>query len=59
MAKKLQEIMKGDRKVKIFWDAEWEEYRVKLWVNGKYQKGADYMTDDHEDAIGTARFMVD
>lgn len=44
----------GDRLAKVYRDCEWDEYRVKFYLNGTYQKGADYHTDAREDAIGTA-----
>lgn len=44
---------------KIFWDTEWEEYRVKLWAGGKRKPLADYHTDDRQDAIDTAKLMVE
>ena len=33
------------------------EYRVRLFVDGEYQPGADYYTDDKEDALETAAAM--
>ncbi len=33
------------------------EYRVRLFVDGVYQAGADYFTDDRDDAIATAELM--
>ena len=35
-----------------------DEYRVRLFVNGEYQAGADYFTDDKRDAKETAAVMV-
>jgi len=34
------------------------EYRVRLFVGGKYQAGADYFTTDRQDAKDTAIQMV-
>lgn len=34
------------------------EYRVRLFVDGFYQAGADYFTTDKQDAIDTAIQMV-
>lgn len=42
---------------KIIYNREYEEYRVRLFVNGVYQAGADYFTDDRDDAIATAKHM--
>jgi len=33
------------------------EYRVRLFVNDVYQAGADYFTDDRQDALDTAHLM--
>ena len=34
------------------------EYRVRLFVDGEYQAGADYFTDDKQDATDTAARMI-
>lgn len=34
------------------------EYRVRLFVDGIYQAGADYYTNDKQDAEGTAAHMI-
>jgi len=34
------------------------EFRVRLFIDGVYQAGADYFTDDKEDAQVTAAMMV-
>jgi hypothetical protein len=34
------------------------EYRVRLFIDGQYQAGADYYTDDSKDALATARQMI-
>ena len=34
------------------------EYRVRLFIDGKYQAGADYFTDDKADAIKTGSAMI-
>ena len=33
------------------------EYRVRLFIDEVYQAGADYFTDDKQDAIDTAKHM--
>lgn len=44
---------------KIYYDREWQEYRVKLYVDGVYQgEDSDYHADDKEDAFDTAKAMV-
>lgn len=42
---------------KISYNGELGEYRIRLFVNGAYQAGADYFTDDKGDARNTARHM--
>ena len=34
------------------------EFRVKLFIDGVYQAGADYFTDDKKDANRTAMDMI-
>lgn len=34
------------------------EYRVRLFVDGVYQAGADYFTTDKQDAKDTAKQMI-
>lgn len=48
----------GDRMVKVYRDAEWDEYRARLYVNGVLQPEADYHTDDRDDAKATAWAMA-
>lgn len=42
---------------KVHWNSEWQEYQVRLFVNGSYLKAATYHTDWHDDAMSTARAM--
>ena len=35
------------------------EFRVRLFIDGRYQPGVDYFTDDREDAEATADAMRD
>lgn len=42
---------------KVYRDAEWNEYRVKFYRDGRHQSNADMHTDDKQDAIDTAKFM--
>lgn len=37
---------------------QYGEYRVRLFIDGQYQAGADYFTDDKKDAKCTAELMV-
>ncbi|MNG20493.1 hypothetical protein D3C85_384920 [compost metagenome] len=43
---------------KIFWNSEWEEFQVVPYIKGKKISDAAYYTDDKEDAISTAEYMV-
>ena len=47
-------IQHTGKAAKVYRDADWNEYRVKFYRNGMYQEGADYHTDDRDDALGTA-----
>lgn len=42
------------RTATVYRDAEWDEYRVRFYREGVYQEGADYHTDDKQDAMDTA-----
>lgn len=48
----------GARTVKVFRLAEYDEYQVRLYINGALHTGADYFTGDKADAIDTACAMV-
>ena len=37
---------------------DWSEWVVRLFIDGKHQKAADYFTNDREDATITAAAMV-
>lgn len=56
--RKIFEIVDGERKVRVYWQANHGEYRVVLYVNGARYSPADYFTEDKGDAIDTARAMV-
>ena len=40
---------------KIKHDKDWNEYRVRFFIDGVYQAGGDYYTEDKEDAVATAQ----
>ena len=46
------------RKAKVYYRHGWQDYVVKLYVNGNYIAESDYFTDDKEDASDTAFAMV-
>lgn len=48
----------GNKCAKVYRDAEWDEYRVKHFINGKHHKKADYHTNDKDDAHSTAKYWL-
>lgn len=42
----------------VTYDKEWQEYRVRISVDGSINEGADYFTDCPEDAECNAHAMV-
>jgi hypothetical protein len=46
---------------RVYYDSDWQEYRVKLWQGPKRvrEKNSDYHTDDRLDALETAQRMVE
>lgn len=43
--------------VKIYRDAEYNEFNVKLYLLGNFMEDSTYFTDDKTDAVGTANDM--
>jgi hypothetical protein len=43
---------------KVYYDKEWEEYRVRFYKKGILVKNADSHTSDKDDAISTAEHVV-
>lgn len=59
MARKLIDSMSVlERTVKVYRDSEWQEYVVRLYVDGKLQPNADYFTNNKEDALSTGACMA-
>jgi hypothetical protein len=54
MLKLIQTLTFNNRIAKVYRDTEWGEYRVRFWDCKVYQAGADYHTDDKQDAVDTA-----
>ena len=48
----------NDQFAKVFYDRDWEEYRVKFFKDGIYVGNADYHTNDKDDALDTADYTV-
>jgi hypothetical protein len=46
---------KNGKSATVYRDAEFQEYRVKFYQDGKHLEAADYHTDDKADAQSTAR----
>lgn len=55
----IKTIKAGDALCKVYRDAEWQEYRVKLIKHGVHQAGSDYHSDDKQDALDTAQRMLE
>ena len=56
--RKIGNVTTGPVDVRVYRDAEWQEYRARLYINGILQESADYHTDDKDDAFLTASDMV-
>lgn len=53
-----QKFENGSQMAKVYWDAEWQEHRVKFFVCGSHNKSADYHCPDLEDAVNTAKYVI-
>lgn len=47
------------RVVRIYRDAEWDEFRARLFVDGRLYEPGDYHTDDQDDAWDTGMRMLE
>lgn len=56
--RKIGEVNNGRKTAKIYRDSEWNEFRVRLYVDHVLNPASDYHTDDESDAFDTARVMV-
>jgi len=56
--KRIHTTTLGDKVAKVYRDSEFNEYRVRLYIQGKLNEPADYFTGDKDDAIDTAFAMV-
>jgi hypothetical protein len=54
----IQSLNHGGHAVKIYRDAEFNEYRVRVYPNGQLHAAADYFTADKADAIDSAPVML-
>ena len=48
----------GDKTAKVYRDSDYDEFRVRLYINGVLNAAADYHTNDKADAVETACAMV-
>lgn len=55
----IQETNMNGIKVRIVKDTEWNEFQVMLSIGGVKQDDSTYHTDDKQDAIDTAQFIID
>ena len=44
----------GNKRVALSYSPEWEEYKLKFYVDGKYQVDADYFDSDKSSILSTA-----
>jgi hypothetical protein len=47
-----------DVKLEIRFNKSWEEWQVKVYINGKYSEAKSYMASDRADAKSTALVMA-
>lgn len=57
--RKIGTVSKAKVEVKIYYVSEYEEFQVKLVVNGIVNQDANYYTSDKADAVSTAIDMLD
>jgi hypothetical protein len=43
---------------KLYKDIDWQEYRVKFFINGVHQVNADYHDSDKNASIDTALYFI-
>jgi transcription antitermination factor NusG len=60
--RRLKTVVRGDNPdvyAKVYLDTDWDEFQVRLFVNGKYAgEDSDYHASDLDDAMSTAQDMV-
>jgi hypothetical protein len=59
--KRVEQFIAPDNSVgvKVYYDSDWREYTVRLYLDGKLHPSADYFTPDKQDANATAKHMYD
>ena len=58
MGKLIERFTAGTATATVRWDSQWGEYVVYLFGNNVSVFEATYHTDDHKDAIATAKAML-
>lgn len=56
--RKIHTESNGPKTAKVYRDSKWQEFRVRLYINGKLNAPADYHTEGKADAIAMAAVMV-
>lgn len=56
--RKIGSVAHGSAEVRIYRDAEFNEYRARLYIGGVLQELADHHDDDKGSAFDTARVMA-
>lgn len=56
--RKIYEVSHGTTTLKVHWNSEWQEYRVRLYRNGEAYEPGDAFTSERKDATDTADAML-
>jgi hypothetical protein len=57
--RKVAQFSKPRVEVRVYRDTEWTgEYRARVYIDGGLRKNLDYFTTDRDDAISTAKAML-
>ena len=56
--KKVYETAHGRNRVTVHFNRDWEEYRVRTYVDGRAWEDADYFDGDKDSAIAHADHVV-
>ncbi len=55
----IKRITNGNRHVSVLRNPDYNEYVCQLFIDGEYIEPADYFSNDKQDALDTAKAMVD
>lgn len=57
--KKIHSVTEGKVKLTCYYDRQWQEYQVHVYIDGVYQGAeATYYADDKQDALDTMNAML-